>query len=139
MGEQNGFVKRHPATGHARVQRHTGQRFEHVTKRQRHKGRAGLCNRQAELAGDLIAQPARPHLGDRFAATGDDEIPAAQNLAGVQCHRKPVAGALNRRNAGPQPHLGRAHLGNQHVDDLFGGFIAKQLPQRFFVISDAMS
>ena len=97
----------------------------------------------AELAGDVIGNPRGAHLGDGLAARGQDQVFRRDfNGFSVALKRrdKAAVGMADFLDLGPKPELctGFFHFFQQHVHDLRGLSVAKQLSQRLFVPGDAV-
>ncbi len=144
VGEQHGLVEAGLAAGNPHIHRHPGQGlqpFKHANfKGQRYEGRAGLCHRQAELAGDVIGKPRRSHLGDRLAAGGDDQRLGADCSHGPGKDKAAVF-ALDGLNGGLQAKFDARclHFGQQHGDDLPGAVVTEQLAQGLLMPGDAVA
>ena len=103
------------------------------------QGRAGVGDAQAELAGGVPGPAGGPHLGDRLAAGGQDQRPAADHGAVRQGGLIAIGDAVDplNRDAQRQDHARRPHVVGQHADDLFGAVVAEQLAEGLFVPGDA--
>ncbi len=112
------------------------------TESQRYQGWARFRHRQTKPAGDLVAKAGCPHFRDGFSSGCDDKMPApnfCSPIAGKR-DRKAVISPLKAFQCGSEAQFAcRArHLIHQHCDDILGGIIAEELPERLFVIGNAM-
>jgi hypothetical protein len=101
---------------------------------------SGACfdNLYAELTRQFVALPGRADFGNGEAACCDDQDWRAKRR-GV-ASRGELGRVLNLLDFGVQKDLdaGRVAFAFEHVGDVFGRTIAKELAKRFLVIWDAM-
>ena len=144
MGEEHGLVEAlladRNAGGIDGDARERGEAFEDARlEGQRHQGRAGLGDLQAEQGGKLIGQAGGAHLGDRLAAGGDDQRFSDQRLA-RRHHGEAAIGVADAVDPGVEQQ-GAARLfqlAEQQVDDLLARAVAEQLAQSLFVERDGV-
>ena len=144
--EQQVFGKGHAvlfaAAGDLDRQRQTGQLGEGrpgcFVKGQRHQRRARRDDRDVELLGDAVAEIGRADLGDGQAAGRDDQRIAVHGPA-VAINFIAI-GVPDRLDGAGLPALYTAlrAFGQQHLDDVFGRAVAKQLALVLLVVRDAV-
>ena len=141
MGKEQALVKADPAARQPDpcLNRQPGQSLHPVELRigegQRHQPRARLDHRQAEAAGNVIAQRCRPHLGDRLAPGRHHQRRRLQRPLGGR-HHETGRHALHR-NAQSQLAAGSDQVAHQQVDDLTGRAVAEKLSQSLLVPGDS--
>lgn len=99
---------------------------------------AARFKREAELLRQRVAEGSSAHPGDGEAAGGDDQRGSAiQRLGGPDLE---AGGALHFDDAlrEKQAHASGSTFALQHVHNLSGGTVAKELSQGLLVIGDAM-
>jgi hypothetical protein len=104
-----------------------------------HQSRSGLGHREAELARQVVGKAGGAHLGDGFAAGGDDQT--------RRCHPsvadhdvKSLGRPFDTADlpAGPDGGPGGAQVIGQHGNDLGGRPVAEELAQGLFMEGDAL-
>jgi hypothetical protein len=147
VGEQQVLAEAPGAAFGHRVEGHAGQflvdRQLFGRQRERHQGRLGRHDGEAELFGNLVAQRRGADLGNRQPAGGDHQL--------AQARRPWLVSRMKRRPgrcrspdrfelAGHGPaHVAVVAAGAQHVDDVLGRVVAEQLAVLTLVPSDAVA
>ncbi len=127
------------ATGFGRYSCQSGVVVEiRGNKGERHKRGPAWLQPQAKLLRDLVAKRRGAHLRDRQASGGDDQRSRGDNTcAGRYVETLMVSHFVNRRR-----HLdgdaGLSALLLQHGNNVAGGPVAKELPQRLLVPGDVV-
>src|SRR5262249_34337358 len=122
MSEQNVFSERCSSTLHIRCERNAAQFAKRTafvaTQRQRNQTGASLHQSKAELTRDFVAKVRRPDLGNRQAASCDDERLAYELTEGCEHDEMSIfADARDEAVNANFDSCGRALL-QEHVDDL---------------------
>lgn len=143
MGEQEGFVECCLVGCDLCRGRHACQRFEFVVREsERNEAGAGRDDIKPELLGNLVGKARRPHLGDRFAASGHDEVLCGHDVVLALASQADLELTVmgNFAHVGFEPELRACllHLRSQHGDDVFCRRVAEQLAEGFFMVGDAV-
>ena len=142
MGEQRRLAERRLAAARHHIGCHPGdvaeQRFI-TAQRQRHQRRTRLDDLHAELPRQPIGIIGRPHLGDRRPAGGDDQRRRGGGAVAITDPEPPI-GMFDRADRPAQADVHASGLAfiEQHGYDGLGRTVAEQLPQRLFMIGDAV-
>ena len=91
------------------------------------------------MTGNIIGKTGRAHLGNGFAAGGDDQ--ALHLQCATRCGNRETASIMNDIADGriePQLCARLRHIRRQHGDDVLCRIIAEKLTQRLFVPGDAV-
>ena len=123
------------------LQGNTGQAVERRhgvgIEGQRNQTRTRLDHIQTELAGHLITETGGPHLGDRRPAGGDDQRVGRKGST-IRGHGEAGFFSGHARDADAGLYVNPARLVEQHIDNLLGRAVAKQLAMIAFVIGNVV-
>ena len=142
MGNQHALAKRRPVCRSRHFRGNAGEVAVRAAvfgiQYQRHQPRIRFTDFQAKLSSEIVPERTRAHFRDRKPSGRNHQCRCAE-LGRVGRDREPIRVAhFANPDAQKYFHAGRTAFRFQQSSDLVRRAVAKELAQRFFVISDAV-